>query len=92
MQKFQDTFETCRRSFISTFSIYMTVPLRNSGTGKETILRLKVNRTLLLGSAFIKTEIISYLVDFSSLGVFRISILTLLLMKLNVNMRRKPAK
>ena len=27
MQKFQDTFETCKRSFISAFSIYITVPL-----------------------------------------------------------------
>ena len=27
MQNFQDTFETGKRSFISAFSIYMTVPL-----------------------------------------------------------------
>ena len=27
MRNFQDTFETCKRSFISTFSICMTVPL-----------------------------------------------------------------
>ena len=28
MRNFQDTFETCRRSFISNLSICMTVPLR----------------------------------------------------------------
>ena len=27
MRKFQDTFETCMQSFISTFSFYMTVLL-----------------------------------------------------------------
>ena len=27
MRNFQDTFETRKRSFISAFSIYMTVPL-----------------------------------------------------------------
>ena len=27
MRNFQDTFQTCRRSFISTFSICMTIPL-----------------------------------------------------------------
>ena len=28
MRNFQDTFETLKRSFISTFSICMTVPLK----------------------------------------------------------------
>ena len=28
MQSFQGTFETCMQSFVSAFSIYMTVPLR----------------------------------------------------------------
>ena len=28
MRKFQDTFETLKRSFISVFSICMTVPLK----------------------------------------------------------------
>ena len=27
MRNFQDTFETLKRSFISAFTIYMTVPL-----------------------------------------------------------------
>ena len=27
MRDFQDTFETCKRSFINVFSICMTVPL-----------------------------------------------------------------
>ena len=27
MRNFQDTFETCKRSFISAFSIWMAVPL-----------------------------------------------------------------
>ena len=30
MRNFQDTFETLKRSFISTFSICMTVPLMTS--------------------------------------------------------------
>ena len=30
MQEFQDTFETYKRSFISAFSIFMTVPLNIS--------------------------------------------------------------
>ena len=34
MRHFQDTFETPKRSFISTFSIYMTVPLNK--VSKET--------------------------------------------------------
>ena len=29
MQNFQDIFESRKRSFISTFPIYMTVPLKN---------------------------------------------------------------
>ena len=29
MQNFQDTFETRKRSFVSAFSIYMTLPLSN---------------------------------------------------------------
>ena len=29
MRNFQDTFETCKRSFIIAFSICMTVPLTN---------------------------------------------------------------
>ena len=32
MQNFQDTFETRKRSFISVFSICMTVPLSFYGT------------------------------------------------------------
>ena len=35
----------------------MVQKLKNSNTGKETILTFKVNRTLLWNSAFIKTEI-----------------------------------
>ena len=31
MRNFQDTFETRKRSFISAFSIYITVPLKYSG-------------------------------------------------------------
>ena len=27
MRNFQDIFETCKRSFISAFAIFMTVPL-----------------------------------------------------------------
>ena len=30
MQNLQDTFETLNQSFISTFSIYMTVPLSSA--------------------------------------------------------------
>ena len=30
MRKFQYTFETCKRSFIRAFSIYMTVPLKKT--------------------------------------------------------------
>ena len=30
MRNFQDTFETRKRSFISAFSIFMTVPLRRA--------------------------------------------------------------
>ena len=29
MQNFQDTFETCKQSFISASSIYMTVTLKD---------------------------------------------------------------
>ena len=28
MQKFQDTFETRKRSFTSAFSVFMTVPIK----------------------------------------------------------------
>ena len=31
MRNFQETFETCKRSFYSAFSICMTVPLKNYG-------------------------------------------------------------
>ena len=31
MRNFQDTFETLKRSFISLFSICMTVPLKKPG-------------------------------------------------------------
>ena len=33
MRNFQDTFETRKRSFISAFSICMTVPLNIDGFG-----------------------------------------------------------
>ena len=39
MQSFQDTFETRKRSFISAFSIYMTVPL--SGFTKDVFQAVK---------------------------------------------------
>ena len=35
MQNFQDTFETCKQSFISAFSICKSVPLRTSNETKN---------------------------------------------------------
>ena len=35
MRNFQDTFETRKRSFISAFSIYMTVPLTPGGNKRS---------------------------------------------------------
>ena len=42
MRNFQDTFETCKRSFISTFSISMTVPLTFL-VNKCKLLNLEIN-------------------------------------------------
>ena len=44
MQNFQDTFETRKQSFISVFSICMTVPLINIENMQILILmRIKIN-------------------------------------------------
>ena len=40
MRNFQDTFKTCKQSFISAFSICRTVPLK--GAAKTTLLRQRV--------------------------------------------------
>ena len=40
MRKFQDTFETRKRSFINAFSIYMTLPLRKIQTFRENDSRI----------------------------------------------------
>ena len=37
MRNFQDTFEARKRSFISAFTIFMTVPLISFGPCKRTI-------------------------------------------------------
>ena len=41
MQNFQDTFEPRKRSFISAFSICMTVPLKGNSNNKGKKIRLK---------------------------------------------------
>ena len=46
MRNFQDTFETGKRSFISAFSICMTVPLKNVIKSFEMTLNSKQNRKI----------------------------------------------
>ena len=55
MRNFQDAFETSKRSFISAFSIYMTVPLKslsNPFIFSEGTHCMKIR--LLLGKAVVK--------------------------------------
>ena len=57
MQNFQDTFETRKRSFISAFSISMTLPLRNKN--EEQLVNLcetkNLERQVILHSELPKT-------------------------------------
>ena len=46
MRNFQDTFETRKRSFISAFSICMTVPLRSKLRNKYLIQKSEESRLL----------------------------------------------
>ena len=52
MRNFQDTFETRKRSFISAFSIYLTVPLTSSTSRK--------NPTLVQKNQIFEMKIVSY--------------------------------
>ena len=54
MRSFQDTFETCKRSFISAFAICMTVPLSDKGDHLTRSLIRKLNRCFNKNVKFMK--------------------------------------
>ena len=67
MQNFQGIFETQKRSFVSTFSISMTVPLRKMQT-------LRVNNSSILGTKNVKFSGYYFCLNINIWGSFRICI------------------
>ena len=72
MRNFQDTFETRKRSFISAFSICMTVPL-NVSLGNEFDKKSSNSLLLYFSKYFSKYSIKRHVYSLSSLNAYTFS-------------------